>query len=74
MTTATTTEEHTLTLADGLEVYAKTWKPAGPPVAHALLLHGYSEHCNAYFGFPPAMAAAGIELFSFDQRGSPLPR
>lgn len=69
----TTTEEHTLTLADGLEVYTKTWEAVGPPVAHVLFLHGFSDHCNAYYGFPAALAAAGIEFFSFDQRGAPLP-
>lgn len=40
-----------------------------PPIAQAFFLHGFSDHCNAYFSFPPTLALAGIEFFSFDQRG-----
>jgi len=63
-------EESTVKLADGLDVYTKTWKSISPPVAQVIFLHGFSDHCNAYYTFPATLAEARIELFSFDQRGS----
>ncbi|KAA8893763.1 Alpha/Beta hydrolase protein [Sphaerosporella brunnea] len=69
MSSGFTTSESVFTLSDGLEVYTKTWKPSGPAIAQAFFLHGYSDHCNAYYNFPATLASAGIELFSFDQRG-----
>jgi acylglycerol lipase len=44
-------------------------QPSGPPIAQVFFLHGFSDHCNAYFNFPNAFSDAGIEFFSFDQRG-----
>jgi hypothetical protein len=64
------TEESSFVLADGLKVYTKTWKPISPPIAQVFFLHGFSDHCNAYYTFPATLAEAEIELFSFDQRGS----
>jgi len=32
-------------------------------------LHGFSDHCNAYYTLFPTLAVRGIESFSFDQRG-----
>lgn len=34
-----------------------------------ILIHGFSDHCNAYYLVPTTLAARGIEVFSFDQRG-----
>lgn len=34
-----------------------------------LFLHGFSDHCHAYYDFFPALAAKGIQTVSFDQRG-----
>ncbi|KMU89485.1 lysophospholipase [Coccidioides immitis H538.4] len=69
MTMATKTEEGWHTLPDGLKVYTKTWKPDAPPKAVIVFLHGFSDHCNAYYDFFPGLAKHGIEVRAFDQRG-----
>ncbi|KAJ5206262.1 hypothetical protein N7491_003118 [Penicillium cf. griseofulvum] len=63
------TEESVHTLPDGLELYAKTWKTSGSPLAVLAFIHGFSDHCNAYHDLFPTLASAGIEVRSFDQRG-----
>lgn len=64
-----TETEAQVSLTDGLSVYTKTWSPASPPVAQIFFLHGFSDHCNAYYDLPKTIAKSGIEFFSFDQRG-----
>ncbi|RPB27725.1 alpha/beta-hydrolase [Terfezia boudieri ATCC MYA-4762] len=67
---AATTAESLFTMSDGLKVYTQTWKTTlEKPLAYAFFLHGFSDHCNAYYSFFPNLAARGIEVFSFDQRG-----
>ncbi|KAK2741407.1 hypothetical protein FQN55_008323 [Onygenales sp. PD_40] len=41
----------------------------GPLKAIVAFVHGFSDHCNAYYGFFPALASHGIEVRAFDQRG-----
>ncbi|KAL7271246.1 hypothetical protein RUND412_006014 [Rhizina undulata] len=72
MTTENSTEESTWPLPkdpDGLQLYTKKWKTPAAPVAQILFLHGFSDHCNAYYTLPSYLASRGIEFFSFDQRG-----
>ncbi|CDM37904.1 hypothetical protein DTO013E5_7247 [Penicillium roqueforti] len=64
-----TTEESVHILPDGLELYTKTWKTSGSPLAVLAFIHGFSDHCNAYHDLFPTLASAGIEVRSFDQRG-----
>ncbi|KAJ5231031.1 hypothetical protein N7489_011739 [Penicillium chrysogenum] len=63
------TEESVHTLPDGLDLYAKTWKTSGSPLAVLAFIHGFSDHCNAYHDLFPTLASAGVEVRSFDQRG-----
>jgi acylglycerol lipase len=67
-----TETEAQVSLTDGLSVYTKTWSPASP-VAQIFFLHGFSDHCNAYYDLPKTIAQSGIEFFSFDQRGMSIP-
>ncbi|KAJ5168183.1 uncharacterized protein N7482_003777 [Penicillium canariense] len=62
-------EEGTHVLPDGVELYTKTWKPDGPTRAVLAFVHGFSDHCNAYYDFFPNLATSGIEVRAFDQRG-----
>jgi acylglycerol lipase len=32
-------------------------------------VHGFSDHCNAYYDFFPSLASRGIAVYAFDQRG-----
>lgn len=48
---------------------ANTLQPDGEPVAKVVFIHGFSDHCNRYYELFPSLAARGIEVFGFDQRG-----
>ena len=63
------TEEGTLPLPDGVELYTKTWKPSLPVKTRLVFIHGFSDHCNFYAELFPALAQHGIKVYSFDQRG-----
>ncbi|KAJ6126867.1 hypothetical protein N7523_002479 [Penicillium sp. IBT 18751x] len=63
------TTESTFTLPDGQQVYSKTWKPDSAPRAVIVFIHGFSDHCNAYYDLFPSLASSGIEVRAFDQRG-----
>ncbi|KAG9250390.1 Alpha/Beta hydrolase protein [Emericellopsis atlantica] len=54
---------------DGVSLYTKTWTPTGPTKARLIFIHGFSEHINRYNDFFPTLAAAGIQVLGFDQRG-----
>ncbi|KAL1958200.1 hypothetical protein VTO42DRAFT_5055 [Malbranchea cinnamomea] len=64
-----TTEEGWHILPDGMKLYTKTWKPDIPTRAILAFVHGFSDHCNAYYEFFPTLASYGIEVRAFDQRG-----
>ncbi|KAI4185745.1 MAG: hypothetical protein L6R41_003928 [Letrouitia leprolyta] len=61
------TEEGTHICGDGAKLYTKTWKPSGIALAKIVFVHGFSDHCNAYYELFPTLASRGI--IGFDQRG-----
>ncbi|KAF2399484.1 lysophospholipase-like protein [Trichodelitschia bisporula] len=61
------TEEGWFTIS-GAKLYTKTWK-ASTPKAILVFIHGFSDHCNAYYDLFPSLARRGIQTYSFDQRG-----
>ncbi|KAI9155265.1 putative monoglyceride lipase [Paramyrothecium foliicola] len=67
-TMETTTVEGTFD-CEGVSLYTKTWNPAGPVKAKLIFVHGYSDHVNLYSNFFPLVAARGIQVLGFDQRG-----
>ena len=52
--------------SDGVEA-GGAW--AGPPWASILLVHGLGEHSGRYEVVGNQLAAAGLEVFAYDQRG-----
>jgi len=62
-------EEGTHALADGKQLYTKTFKTDGPAKARLVFIHGFSDHVNTYGDFFPHLASRGIEVYTFDQRG-----
>ena len=50
-------------------VLAKAIQPSSEPFAAAVFLHGFSDHCNRYNTLFEPLAAAGLLVHSFDQRG-----
>jgi alpha-beta hydrolase superfamily lysophospholipase len=53
---------------DGLEMYARGWKPETPR-AVVVLVHGLGEHVNRYPHVAEALAQAGYAMQGFDERG-----
>ena len=59
----------TFTMADGAVLPARAWRPAGPPAAVILALHGFNDSRDAWALPAPVLAEAGFAVFAPDQRG-----
>jgi len=60
---------HTFVMPDGTRLPYRAWLPAGPPTAVVLALHGMNDSRDAWEYPAATFTAAGIALFSPDQRG-----
>jgi alpha-beta hydrolase superfamily lysophospholipase len=56
---------------DGLEMYARGWKPEVPK-AVVVLVHGHGEHVNRYNHVAEVFVQAGYAMQGFDLRGHGL--
>ncbi len=65
--------------ADGTEILVRHWPAlgadgggvwAGPPWASVLVVHGINEHSGRYEHVGDRMAAAGLDVWAYDQRGN----
>jgi alpha-beta hydrolase superfamily lysophospholipase len=54
---------------DGLNLYAKEWKPDGAVKAVVALVHGLGEHIGRYDHVAEAFGKEGFAMVGFDQRG-----
>lgn len=68
---ANLTTETTLRMADGVELYTKTWHvpPGTTPRARLAFVHGFSDHINFHDPLFEQLALQGIESYGYDQRG-----
>jgi alpha-beta hydrolase superfamily lysophospholipase len=57
------------TSADGTEIAAYRWDPAGEPRAAVQLTHGMGEHAQRYEHVAAAFTNAGYVVYAQDQRG-----
>lgn len=55
--------------ADGVHLPYQGWLPSGKPKAIILALHGFNDYSNAFAGPGRFLAARGIALYAYDQRG-----
>ena len=55
--------------ADGVELQAREWVPAGPKRGLVVLVHGFDDHGGRYHHVGEALAAAGFVLCCCDTRG-----
>ncbi|HEX2756843.1 MAG TPA: alpha/beta fold hydrolase [Candidatus Limnocylindrales bacterium] len=58
-----------LAARDGTELLVRHWPASGVPWASVLLLHGVAEHSGRYEHVGRQLAAAGLEVEAYDQRG-----
>ncbi len=68
--------ESVFNTADGLQLPVRRWLPAdNAPQAVVLALHGFNDYSKAFDKVPdapgvgPTLAAAGIAVYAYDQRG-----
>ena len=61
-------EEGTARAPDGTALHTRRWR-ASDPWAALLLVHGLAEHSGRYLHVGEALAADGIEVHAYDQRG-----
>lgn len=54
---------------DGLNIYAKEWKPEGQVKASIALVHGLGEHIGRYDPVAELFTQAGFGMVGFDLRG-----
>ena len=55
--------------ADGTQIAAYRWDPAGPPRAIVQLTHGMGEHARRYEHVAQALTGAGFVVYAQDHRG-----
>ena len=61
------TERHVA--ADGTELLVRAWPAPADPVGHVVILHGLAEHSGRYEHVAGWLAAGGLAVHAFDQRG-----
>ena len=55
--------------ADGMSLPLRRWLPDTPPRAVVVALHGFNDYSNAFAGIGTFLAASGVAVFAYDQRG-----
>ena len=58
-----------LTAGDGTDLQTRHWPVAGDPWASIVLVHGIAEHSGRYEHVGQWLAAAGLAVHAYDQRG-----
>ncbi|CDS08239.1 hypothetical protein LRAMOSA02187 [Lichtheimia ramosa] len=54
---------------NGYELFTKSWKPEGEPIAQVVMIHGFGEHISRYDRMFTLFAENGIQCYGYDQRG-----
>jgi acylglycerol lipase len=54
---------------DGTDLLIRTWTPTSEPWATILIVHGIAEHSGRYEQVGRQLAAAGLDVRAYDQRG-----
>jgi acylglycerol lipase len=62
-------EDGALAMADGALLPLRSWLPEGEPKAVIVATHGMNDYSNAFDGPGNALAAKGIAVHAYDQRG-----
>lgn len=58
-----------LTARDGTDLLTRHWPVVGEPWASVILIHGIAEHSGRYERVGQWLAAAGLAVHAYDQRG-----
>jgi len=63
------TSSFTFSAADGTQIAAYRWDPAGQPTAAVQITHGMGEHARRYEHVAQALTDAGYVVYAQDHRG-----
>ena len=58
-----------LIATDGARLPLRRWLPDGAPEAVVVALHGFNDYSNAFADTGATLAARGVALYAYDQRG-----
>jgi alpha-beta hydrolase superfamily lysophospholipase len=61
--------EDVLVMQDGALLPYQRWSPDGAPKAAVIALHGFNDYSGAYRDLGPLLAARGLLVIAYDQRG-----
>jgi alpha-beta hydrolase superfamily lysophospholipase len=62
-------DEFDLTMADGVAVHVRRWRPDGAPRAVVQITHGMAEHSGRYARLAGVLVGAGYAVWAHDHRG-----
>ncbi|TAN47999.1 MAG: alpha/beta hydrolase [Rhodospirillales bacterium] len=62
-------ESDALAMPDGARLPLRRWFPQEPPFAVVLALHGFNDYSKAFEGPASWLAARGVAVYAYDQRG-----
>ena len=65
-------DEFDLTMADGVAVHVRRWRPDGEPRAVVQVAHGMAEHSGRYARLAAVLVGAGYAVWAHDHRGHGL--
>ncbi len=69
MTTTAPVLEEKIDSANGIQIFVRSWRPAGTPRAVLVICHGVNSHGGQYLWAGAQFAAAGLAVFALDLRG-----
>ena len=55
--------------AGDLNIFVRSWRPAGPPRAVVAICHGVKSHSGYYFWAAEQLVAAGLAVYALDLHG-----
>jgi acylglycerol lipase len=68
-TLTTTYREEKIPTSGGLQLFVRSWRPAGPARAAVAIVHGFNSHSGYYRWTGEQFAAAGFAVYALDLRG-----
>jgi len=64
-----TVTEETFTGVGGLNIFVRTWRPAGPARAVVVIVHGFNSHSGYYGWVADQLVSKGLAVYALDLRG-----
>jgi acylglycerol lipase len=66
---ATAVEEGTFKSTEGLNIFFRSWRPAGPARAMIVVVPGFNSHSGYYGWVAEQLATLGVAVYAVDLRG-----